>query len=144
MRREVAMNIKMNTNRWRSAFTLIEVLIVVIIMAVLAATIIPQFADSTTDAKQSAVEFNLHTLRSQVELYKMHDGSYPPTLNDLTSTTADGFGPYIDAVPDNPFNGSSAEAAVGAVPAGPNGTGEGWLYMNSTGQIWANCAEGFN
>lgn len=139
MRREVVMN----GNARRNAFTLIEVLIVVIIMAVLAATIIPQFADSTTDAKQSALEFNLHTMRSQVELYKMHGGSYPATLSGLTSTTPDGYGPYIDAVPENPFNGSSAEAAVSSVPTGPNSTGEGWLYMNTTGQIWANCAEGF-
>jgi len=133
----------MNGNDGRNAFTLIEVLIVVIIMAVLAATIIPQFADSTTDAKQSALEFNLHTMRSQVELYKMHGGSYPATLSDLTSTTPDGYGPYIDAVPENPFNGSAAEAAVSSAPTGPNATGEGWLYMNTTGQIWANCAEGF-
>ena len=133
----------MNENDRRKAFTLIEVLIVVIIMAVLAATIIPQFADSTTDAKQSSLEFNLHTMRSQVELYKMHGGSYPATLSDLTSTTPDGFGPYIDAVPENPFNGSSAEAAVSSVPTGPNATGEGWLYMKTTGQIWGNCAEGF-
>jgi general secretion pathway protein G len=139
MRRKLAMN----ASDRRNAFTLIEVLIVVIIMAVLAATIIPQFADSTTDAKQSALEFNSHTMRSQVELYKMHAGNYPATLSDLTSTTADGYGPYIDAVPENPFNGSSAEAAVSSVPTGPNATGEGWLYMNTTGQIWANCAEGF-
>lgn len=139
MRSEVAMN----RNKQRNAFTLIEVLIVVIIMAVLAATIIPQFADSTNDAKKSALDYNLHTMRSQVELYKMHAGSYPATLSDLTSTTPDGFGPYVDAVPQNPFNGSAAEAAVGAVPAGPNGSGEGWLYMNTTGRIWGNCAEGF-
>jgi general secretion pathway protein G len=133
----------MSGNNRKRAFTLIEVLIVVIIMAVLAATIIPQFADSTTDAKRSALEFNLHTMRSQAELYKMHGGSYPATLKDLTSTTPDGYGPYIDAVPENPFNGSSAEAAVSSVPTGPNATGEGWLYMKSTGQIWGNCAEGF-
>ncbi len=133
----------MNGKDHRDAFTLIEVLIVVIIMAVLAATIIPQFSDSTTDAKQSAMEYNLHTMRSQVELYKMHAGSYPTTLSALTGTTPDGYGPYIDAVPENPFNGESSEAAVSSAPSGPNGTGEGWLYMNTTGQIWANCAEGF-
>jgi general secretion pathway protein G len=133
----------MSGNNRKRAFTLIEVLIVVIIMAVLAATIIPQFADSTTDAKRSAMEFDLHTMRSQAELYKMHSGSYPATLKDMTSTTPDGYGPYIDAVPENPFNSSSAEAAVSSVPTGPNATGEGWLYMKSTGQIWGNCAEGF-
>ena len=44
----------MTTHSCRSAFTLIEVLIVVIIMAVLAATIIPQFSSSTNDAKNSS------------------------------------------------------------------------------------------
>ena len=47
----------MNAKAHRNAFTLIEVLIVVIIMALLAATIIPQFSSSTSDAKKSAVEF---------------------------------------------------------------------------------------
>ena len=133
----------MNGNGRRDGFTLIEVLIVVVILAVLAATIIPQFSDSTTDAKRSVMEFDLRTLRSQIELYKAHAGDYPDTLADLTSTTPDGYGPYIDAVPENPFNGSSDEAAVAAVPGGPNASGEGWLYMKSTGEVWANCAEGF-
>jgi general secretion pathway protein G len=124
-------------------FTLIEVLIVVIIVAVLAAVLIPRFSTSTTDAKQSSLDFNLHALRSQVELYRAHAGDFPAVLKDLTKTTPDGFGPYIDEVPENPFNGSSAEAAVTTVPSGPNATGEGWLYMKSTGQVWGNCAEGF-
>jgi len=131
------------TRKRSSGFTLIEVLIVVVIMAVLAAVIIPQFSTSTTDAKKSSLEFNVHTLRSQVEVYKAHAGDNPATLSALTTTTPDGYGPYVDAVPENPFNGSSAEAAVTTVPTGPNGSGEGWLYMKSTGQVWGNCAEGF-
>ena len=58
----------MAVNYRRSAFTLIEVLIVVVIMAVLAATIIPQFSASTEDAKTSQLSFNVHTMRSQIEL----------------------------------------------------------------------------
>jgi prepilin-type N-terminal cleavage/methylation domain-containing protein len=62
----------------KSGFTLVEVLIVVVIMAILAATIIPQFTDSTSDAKASTTKFNLHTLRSQIELYKtQHNGVVP-------------------------------------------------------------------
>ena len=49
-------------NSPRSAFTLIEVLIVVVIMAILAAAIVPQFTDSTKDAKSSTAKFNLHTV----------------------------------------------------------------------------------
>ena len=67
---------------------LIEVLIVVIIMAVLAATIIPQFASSTKDAKASNLKFNLQTVRSQLEMYKeQHLSVYPPAT-DTASFTA--------------------------------------------------------
>ena len=134
----------MNWKSGRSAFTLIEVLIVVILIAILAATIIPRFSDSTTDAKTGAMDYNLRTLRSQVQVYKAENGNYPTTLSDLTAVSPAGHGPYIDAVPENPFTFTSTEKAVSSAPTGPNATGEGWLYMNSTGQVWANCAEGFD
>ena len=66
----------MKTTQDRSAFTLIEVLIVVVIMAILAATIIPQFTDSTKDAKTSTAKMNLATLRAQIQLYRtQHTGA---------------------------------------------------------------------
>src|SRR5262245_65323445 len=97
----------------RSAFTLVEVLIVVVIMAILAATIIPQFTDTTKDAKVSTCKFNLHTLRSQIELYRtQHNGTAPgATLVELTQQTdasgAQGttasypYGPYLREIPAN-------------------------------------------
>lgn len=59
-------------------FTLVELLIVVIILAILAAIVIPQFSSSTVDAKESALDNNLNALRSAIELYKaQHNGAYP-------------------------------------------------------------------
>ena len=46
-------------------FTLIEVLIVVVILAVLAAVIIPHFTDCSDDAKKSTLTHNLSILRAQ-------------------------------------------------------------------------------
>ena len=75
----------MKVKRTRHAFTLVEVLIVVVIMAVLAATIIPQFADTTSDAKKNTTIFNLQTMRSQIETYKaQHSSGLPATLDILT------------------------------------------------------------
>ena len=73
------------SSKTRNAFTLIEILIVVVIMAVLAATIIPQFTDSSDEAKTSTVEYNLNTMRAQIELYKaQHGGSVPSPLSALS------------------------------------------------------------
>jgi len=148
----------MKTPVRRSAFTLIEVLIVVVIMAILAATIIPQFTDSTKDAKASTAVFNLHTLRSQIELYRaQHAGLAPATaatLIELTQTTNEAgtagtgsgfpYGPYIREVPANPFTNlktikttASAAPAVGEVTAG----GGGWIYNVTTGGIWIDHAD---
>ncbi len=137
----------MQQRKNRSAFTLVEVLIVVVIMAILAATIIPQFTDSTNDAKVSTSKFNLHTMRSQIELYKAHhNGDLPDNaLAKLKiATDADGnaggpFGPYMREIPDNPFTNSNAvkvitndPAVVGDVTSG----GGGWLYNATTGGIF--------
>ena len=62
----------------QSGFTLVELLIVAIILAILAAIIIPQFASTTIDAQESALRANLSALRSATNLYRQqHNGVYP-------------------------------------------------------------------
>ncbi len=148
-------------NGRRGAFTLIEVLIVVIIMAVLAATIIPQFSSSTTDAKTSSLKFNLHTLRSQIEMYKIHHNNVAPKFSTFTNqmtkaTDASGsttgttatliYGPYIQGeVPANPFNNSNALVAYTTTtdPTGVADETSGWQYNESTGGFFPNNSEYF-
>lgn len=141
----------------RTAFTLIEVLIVVIIMAVLAATIIPQFSSSTEDAKSSALDFNLHTIRSQIEMYKVHHLGQVPSLADFAQqmteqTNVQGgftgdtpYGPYIQGqIPANPFNNSNelvAVATAGTVPTDVVSGGAGWQYDETTGGFYPNNPE---
>jgi prepilin-type N-terminal cleavage/methylation domain-containing protein len=143
----------MKGKRIRSAFTLIEVLIVVVIMAVLAATIIPQFTDSTKEARESSMVFNLHTMRAQIQLYKaQHNGKLPSaTLAEMTKGTdisgANGstYGPYMQSIPYNTINDNNVvtettndPAVVGDVTAAGAG---GWLYNKTTGNIWIDHAD---
>lgn len=58
-------------------FTLIELLIVVIILAILAAIVVPQFANSTSDAKEATLDANLAAMRSAIEAYKIQHSAYP-------------------------------------------------------------------
>lgn len=144
----------MSKSKQRGGFTLVEVLIVVVIMAILAATIIPQFSDSTKDAKNNTGKFNLHTIRSQIELFKsQHDGKVPTNLDDLTKkTNAAGavgtssthiYGPYLQELPPNPYTGSAKVTASAAnPPAAASGAADaGWLYHAASGGIWIDNAD---
>jgi prepilin-type N-terminal cleavage/methylation domain-containing protein len=68
-------------------FTLIELLIVVIIIAILAAIAIPQFSVSTEDAKVAALDANLSTVRSAIEMYRVQHKNTLPAKNKSTATT---------------------------------------------------------
>jgi general secretion pathway protein G len=58
----------------------VELLIVVIILAILAAIVIPQFSSATTEAKEAALDSNIGGLRNAIELYKAQHVTYPAGL----------------------------------------------------------------
>jgi general secretion pathway protein G len=62
----------------QAGFTLVELLIVAIILAILAAIVVPQFASSTSDASDSALRSNLAGIRSAIDLYTQQHGSTFP------------------------------------------------------------------
>src|SRR5947207_6156458 len=96
----------------KKGFTLVEILIVVIILGILAAIVIPQFTNASTDARKNSTTSLLQTIRSQIELYKLQHGDTLPTLitnwTPLTTQAAYNgvnYGPYLQAAPRNPLNG---------------------------------------
>lgn len=148
-----------------SGFTLVELLIVVVILGILAAVAIPQFNNSTEEARASSLQSNLAILRNSLEFYRTnHLGKYPGypvgggtptealTINQLTlSSKADGstaavgtagfdYGPYIrEEIPANPVNGLATILVVGdaaTFPAADDTTG--WVYQPKTGKLRPN------
>jgi len=61
-------------------FTLVELLIVVIILALLAAIVVPQFASSTEDAKSASLNSTLANVRAAIDLYYQQHGEYPSAI----------------------------------------------------------------
>src|SRR5437764_9774270 len=129
----------------RGGFTLVEILIVVIILGILAAIVIPQFTNASTEARKNSLLSQIQTLRSQIQLFKLQHNDVLPDLvtnqwaqlmskTNLTgavdATAAGIYGPYLESTPKNPLNNNGTVAAA----AGAN---IGWVYIVGTGAITA-------
>jgi type II secretion system protein G len=71
----------MKTNR--SAFTLIELLIVVAIIAILAAIAVPNFLEAQTRAKVGRVYADFRSLATALEAYRVDQSNYPPSHSPM-------------------------------------------------------------
>ena len=136
----------------KSGFTSVEILIVVVILGILAAIVIPQFTQASTEAKTNSLMSDLQTLRSQIELYKVQHNDNPPTFATFTAqmtetsnidgtasgnkirTAASPYGPYLQQIPANPFN--DKVTIDNSTVAGDNNGG--WEYDEDTGEIHAD------
>ena len=94
-----------------SAFTLIEIMVVVVIIGILAAAIIPKFIGTTHDAKVGAAKSHIAELANALERFNVHMDRYPATeegLQVLVEAPADDAnkkwrGPYIDQLRADPW-----------------------------------------
>ena len=141
----------------KAEFTVIDAVIVAVLAAIVGATTIPLLEMTNRRAKAAALLQNLHTLRSQIELYKLGHGGEPPVLYQgsfpqlLRATNAEGVpgepgteypcGPYLrSGMPLNPITGRSIVTATDAFPPTAPSKNCGWLYHQATGQIAADLA----
>lgn len=152
------------------AFTLIEILIVVVILGILGAIVLPNFSDAAHIARENTLKDELRYLRTQIVVYKAQHrdtpSGYPggnraaaPTeaefLRQMTGTTDDlsavgarsatfCYGPYLSKMPQNPLNGLSTILIVpnGQLmpPAGQPDESTGWIYKAATLELMPNSS----
>ena len=141
----------------KRGFTLVEILIVVCILGILAAIVIPQYSESSTDAKFSSLCTDLRTLRSQIELYKIQHNGFPPSFANFvaqmtTYTDIDGntnaaksvvfyYGPYMQKVAINQFNNRFDATGIHGLLDNTGTIGDNvgsWEYDEATGVINAD------
>jgi general secretion pathway protein G len=71
------------SRRRTEAFTLIEIMVVVVILGILAATIIPQFMTTKHEAQVGAAQASISELESALERFHVHMDRYPTTEEGL-------------------------------------------------------------
>src|SRR5690349_13141717 len=100
--------------RSASALTLIEIMIVMIVIGLIAASIIPQFMGTKHDAKVSTAKAHIAELESALERFNIHMDRYPTTEEGLKVLTdpptgedkSKWRGPYVKIVRSDPWGNS--------------------------------------
>jgi general secretion pathway protein G len=89
---------------------LIELLLVMVILAILAAVIVPKFVGRGEQAKVSAAKSDVATLKAQLDAFEIDNGHYPSTEEGLQALVEKPSGdypnwkkPYIDKLPMDPW-----------------------------------------
>ena len=96
--------------RRQSAFTLVEMLLVLVILATLAAIVIPKMAGRSQQAKVTAAKSDISSIEMALDSFEVDNGFYPKSLNDLNdqpSNAPSWKGPYLKkGVPPDPWGGN--------------------------------------
>ena len=119
-----------------AGFTLLEIMVVVIIIGVLAATIIPQFMGTTHDAKVSAAKSDVAQLESALERFNIHMDRYPTMDEGLkvlveapTGEDKKWRGPYIKLLRPDPWGNAYQYRVPG-------------IHHTTTFDVWSRGADG--
>jgi general secretion pathway protein G len=94
----------------RNAFTLIELLCVLVILAVLAAVVVPKFTNRTEQAKNTAAQADIRVLEGMIDAFQVDTGRFPTNdeglraLVESPANVKNWQGPYIKkGVPNDPW-----------------------------------------
>lgn len=128
--------------RAHRAFTLVEILIVVVILGILAAIVVPQFSSATEQATSTAAYDQLTKVRRVIGVYYARNNNALPNILAGDGTWGELIGPtsgYMREAPPNPYVGRAASTVIiqRNTPDTAFQQTHGWVYNPATGEVWA-------
>lgn len=107
----------------RQGFTLIEIMVVIVILAMLAALVGPKLLGRTDDAKVQTTRTQISNMETALKFYKLDNGVYPTTEQGLNALVSK---PTVGVIPKNYKEGGYLEKKQ--VPK--DGWGNDYLYVS--------------
>lgn len=114
-----------NTELSRSGFTLIEILVVIVVLAVLASLVAPNVFQHVGASKETAAKTQIEMLGAALDAYRLDNGEYPSTLQGIEALRTEPKGeprarnwrgPYLKKiVPTDPWEHPYIYASPGQV-----------------------------
>ena len=135
--------LKASTSKLRRAFSLVELVVVVLIVGILAAVAAPKMFDTSTKARESATKASLSVVRNAIELYYSENAAYPTLVQLTDMQAANGIKKFIKGpFPVSAYGNKTATVFEGT--AAQTTPTAGWVYDPATGNFWVNDATNFS
>jgi general secretion pathway protein G len=120
-------------------FTLLELMIVISIIAILAATLIPNIIGFDSEARLASTKTNLNTMRTRLSLFRAKEGRYPKEFLELTEITYNDAGiekPYMEQIPVEMVSTSSGNNQIDNLSSADPLPGDGgWVYLTDKAKL---------
>jgi len=129
-------NANRSAARTAGAFTLVELLLVLTILAILAGIVLPKMTGNTERARQTAAHTQIAALGAALDAYEVDVGTYPRLLQDLVVKPRDAQswrGPYLDKIPLDPWE----KAYIYVFPGRRNAAGARGYDLSTTDRTGA-------
>lgn len=124
--------------RAQRAFTLVELLLVLVILGVLAAIVVPKFSGRTEQARQTAAVSQIATFGTALDAFEVDNGFYPKGKNGLVDlvqppqNAQNWRGPYLKGeIPMDPWG----SAYIYECPGRYNPSGYDLMSMGPDGRV---------
>jgi general secretion pathway protein G len=93
----------------RSGFTLVELMLVMVILAILAAVVVPKIAGRGEDARKAAAKTDIATIEGALDAFEVDNGRYPTSEEGLNAllqnpgNNVQNWKPYLKLPPKDPW-----------------------------------------
>ena len=104
-------------------FTLIEIMVVVVILAVLGALVVPKILENVDKARVTRAASDIRAIQTALDLYRLDNFKYPTTEQGLQALVTQPSDPtitnyrsggYLPSLPKDPWNNPSQYVSPGA------------------------------